>query len=171
MLIYLLEVCQDWGGQEGGFLVDILGSWSEIWKTGSSFMSWRMFFSCVQQRKNATQEMRSGLFILKKIPWKFHVDIFIRSVLGMGGQEGGYLAYVEGFWSETWRTGYPWCHGWCFSTLRKTPWKFSVDIFIRSLLGIGGQEEWYLEDVEGSWLETWRFGSPLTSWMIFSYPK
>ena len=28
----------------------------------------------------------------------------------------------------------------------------------------------YLEDIEGSWLETWRTGSFLTSWMMFFYP-
>ena len=33
------------------------------------------------------------------------------------------------------------------------------------------QEGGYLEDVEGSWPETWRTESFLTSWMMFFYPK
>ena len=36
---------------------------------------------------------------------KIQVDIFIRSVSGRGGQEGGYLEDVEGSRPETWRTG------------------------------------------------------------------
>ena len=42
---------------------------------------------------------------LRKIPWNFSAVIFIRIVSRMGGQEGGYLEDVEGFWPETWRTG------------------------------------------------------------------
>ena len=33
------------------------------------------------------------------------------------------------------------------------------------------QERGYLEDVEGSWPETWRTWLFLTSWMMFFYPK
>ena len=36
---------------------------------------------------------------------------------------------------------------------------------------LGGQEGGELEDIEGSWLEEWRTGSFLTSWMMFFYPK
>ena len=89
----------------------------------------------------------------------------------MGGQEGG-----------TWRTlrvpdrrhggqGHSWCHGWCFFTLRKIPWKFHVDIFIRSVSRMGGPSWGYLEDIEGSWTETWRTWSSLMSWMILFYPQ
>ena len=35
-------------------------------------------------------------FKLRKIPSMFYVDIFIRSVSGMGGPERGYLEDVEG---------------------------------------------------------------------------
>ena len=35
----------------------------------------------------------------------------------------------------------------------------------------GGQEGRYLEDIGGSWLETWRTGSFLTSWIMFFYSK
>ena len=44
-------------------------------------------------------------FTLWKIPWKFPVDISIITVSEMGGQEGGYLEDVEGFWRKTWRSG------------------------------------------------------------------
>ena len=82
----------------------------------------------------------------------------------------------------TWRTlrfpdrrhggqGHPWQHGWCFFTLRKIPWKFRVDIFIRSVSGMGGQEGGYLEEVEGSWPETWRTGLSMTLWMYLVDPK
>ena len=36
---------------------------------------------------------------------------------------------------------------------------------------MGGQEGGYLEDIEGSWPETWRTRLFLTSWMTFFYPK
>ena len=67
--------------------------------------------------------------------------------------------------------GHPWCHRWCFFTLRKIPWKLCVVIIIRNVSGIGGHERGYLENVEGSWSETWRKGSSLMSWMMFVYPK
>ena len=60
--ISLLEECQEWGGS---------------WRTGSSLMSWMMFFT------------------LWNIPCKFHVDFFIISMSGMGGQNGGYLEDIE----------------------------------------------------------------------------
>ena len=50
-------------------------------------------------------------------------------------------------------------------------WNFYVNIFIGSVSGRGGQEGGYLEDVGGSWPETWRTGSFLTSWMMLFYPK
>ena len=70
----------------------------------------------------------------------------------------------------TWRTlrvperrlgghGHPWCHGWSCLTLRTILWKFHVVIFIRSVSRLGGPSLGYLEDVEGSWWETWRTGS------------
>ena len=104
------------------------------------------------------------------MPWKFRVDIAIRSVSGRGGQEGGDLEDIEGSWPETWRT-------WLFLTSwmmffypNEHTQKFCVDISIRSPSGRGGQEGGYLEDVEGSWLDTWRTWLFLTLWMIF-YPK
>ena len=82
----------------------------------------------------------------------------------------------------TWRTvrvsdrrhggqGHSWRHEWCFFTPRKIAWKFCVDISIRSVSRMGGQEGGYLEDVDGSWPETWRSGSSLTSWMMMFDPK
>ena len=67
--------------------------------------------------------------------------------------------------------GHTWCHKWSCLTLRKIPLKFCVIIFIRSVSGVGGHEWGYLEDAEGSWSETWRAGSFLTSWIMFFYPK
>ena len=67
--------------------------------------------------------------------------------------------------------GHSWCHEWCLFIPRKIPWKFRVDISIRSVSGRGGQEGGDLEDIEGSWLEIWRTWSFLTSWMMFFYPK
>ena len=91
-------------------------------------------------------------------------------------QEGGFL------YGGTWRVlrvpdrrlkgqGHPWCHGWPCLTPMKIPWKFRVDIFIRSVSRMGGPSWEYLEDVEGSWQETWRTGSSLTSWMYLVDPK
>ena len=45
------------------------------------------------------------LFIIRKIPWKFYVDIFMGSVSGRWDQEVGYLEDVEGPWQETWSIG------------------------------------------------------------------
>ena len=56
---------------------------------------------------------------------------------------------------------HPWCHGWPCLIQRKITWKFCVDIFIRSVSRIGGPLWGYLEDVEGSWQETWRIGSSM----------
>ena len=112
--------------------------------------------------------MEDVFFTLRMIPWKFCVDISIRSKSGRGVKKGG-----------TWKTvkfqthggqGHSWHHEWCFFTLRKVHWKFHVDILIRSVSGRGVKKGGYLEDIEGSWLETWRTGSFLTSWMMFFYP-
>ena len=62
--------------------------------------------------------------------------------------------------------GHPWCRGWPCLTQRKIPRKFHGYIFIRRLSGIGGQEWWYLEDIEVSWQKTLRTGSSLMLWMI-----
>ena len=40
----------------------------------------------------------------RKITWKFHVDIFIRSISRMKGPSWGYLEVIESSWHETWRT-------------------------------------------------------------------
>ena len=116
-------MCVRKGGSRTEVLEDVECSWSETWRTGSSLISWMMFFT------------------LRKIPWKLAVDISIRSVSGMGVQEGAYLEDVEGFWLETYRTGSFLMSGMMFFTQSKIPWKFCVDILIRSVSGIGGQED------------------------------
>ena len=150
----------------------------------------------------------------RKIPWKFCVDIFIRSVSRMGVLVGrwefltGDLEDMDDlFWPQrrypesfvlislievcqewgvlrggTWRTlrvpdrrlweqGHSWCHQRPCFTQRKIPWKFCVDILIRSVLRMGGPSWGYLGDVKGSWQRTWMTGSSLMSWMILFYPK
>ena len=58
-----------------------------------------------------------------------------------------------------------------FFSPRNIPWKFRVDSSIRSVSGRGGQEGGDLEDVEGSWPETWRTWLFLTSSMMFFLPQ
>ena len=134
-------------------------------------------------------------FAQRKIPWKFRVDIFIRSVSRMGGLPGetwrtgslsldcvkislSWLNYKYHFWSskdncsicrchfsrDRFNTfpveicggqGNPWCHGWPCLTQRRIPWKFRFNIFIRSVSRRGIPLWWYLEDIEGSWQDTW----------------
>ena len=97
--------------------------------------------------------------------------ISLLEVCQEGGQEGG-----------TWRMlrvpdcrhvgqGHYWRHEWCFFTSKKIPWKFCVDISMGSVSGRGDQEGGYLEDIEGSWLETWMTGSLWTWRRISFYPK
>ena len=75
----------------------------------------------------------SIFFTPRKIPWKFHVDILIRSVSGRRGQEGGTWGMLRVPERRHEGHGYPWCHEWCFFTPRKIPWKFHVDISIISV--------------------------------------
>ena len=150
MLISQLKVCQEWGSRRGTWRMLRVPDWRHGGQGYPWFHGWRFF-------------------TLKKIPWKFSVDIFIRSVSELGGQEGGYLKEVEGSWLETWRTGSPMMS--CFFTLRMIPWKFCVDIYIRIVSGRGGQERGYLEDIEGFWRKTWRTWSFLMSWMMFFLPQ
>ena len=67
--------------------------------------------------------------------------------------------------------GNPWCPRWSCSTLRKIPWKFHVDIIIKSVSGRGCQEWGDLEDIEGSWPQTWRTGSSIKLWMYLVDPR
>ena len=73
----------------------------------------------------------------KKVPWKFHVDIFSRSVSEIRGQWGGTWRTLR---VSDWRLGghhHSWCHGWSYFIPRKLLWKFCVHIFIRSVSGMG----------------------------------
>ena len=67
--------------------------------------------------------------------------------------------------------GHTWHHESSWLTQRKTSWKFDVDIFIRSVSGIPCLWRGYLEDIEGSWQETWRTESSRTSWITLVKPK
>ena len=75
MLISLLEVCQEWGFKNGGTWRTLRVPDWKAWRTGSSLISWMI------------------LFAPRKIPWKFCVDIYIRSVSRMGvlGGRWGFL--------------------------------------------------------------------------------
>ena len=66
--------------------------------------------------------------------------------------------------------GHSWCLVLSYITPRKTFWKFCVDICIGSVSRVTGQEWGHLEDIEGSWLETWRTWSVLMSLVILFYP-
>ena len=148
LLISLLEVCQEWGVLNGG-------TWRTL-RVPDRILGWQGHSWCHWW----------CLLTPKKIPWKFCVDIFFRSLSRMGVLNG-----------VTWRMlrfpdrrigwqDHPWCHGWPCLTLRKIAWKFCVDIFIRSVSRMGGPPWEYLED----WLETWRTGSSLMTWIYFVDP-
>ena len=92
-------------------------------------LCWYLNYKCV--RKGGSR--RGGLGIFESTKKLGRVDISIKSVSGRGVKKGG-----------IWRTlrvpdrrhgghGHSWCHEWCFFTPRKIPWKFCVDISIRSV--------------------------------------
>ena len=137
------------GGQKGGYLVDVGGSWPETWMTGSFLTSKMMFF------------LARG-----KCPEKFML-ISQWEVCQEGGVKKGYTL-------RTWRVpdrrhgwqDHSWSHEWCPFSLRNIPWKFQVNIFICCevirVLGVNGQlprrereERWEREERErdetGSW--------------------
>ena len=70
----------------------------------------------------------------RKIPCKFHVAIFIRSVSRIGGvlYGGTWRILRVPDWRRGWQ-GQSWCHEWCSFTLRNISWKFCVNISIRSV--------------------------------------
>ena len=79
--------------------------------------------------------------------------------------------------SHTWRMlmvpdrtlggwGYPWRHGSSWYMVLDLCAKFQLSSMIRSVSRTPYPLSPYLEDVDGSWLETWRMGSFLTSWVV-----
>ena len=62
-----------------------------------------------------------------------------------------------------WELGHPWFYGWCLFTLFKIPWKFRVDISIRSVSGMGV--------LGGHWRFLIRTGSSLRTWMTMFDPQ
>ena len=151
--ISLLEVCQEWGVKNGGTWRTLRAPDSRLGGQGHPWCH------------------RWSFLTLRKILWKFRVDIFIKSMSGIGGQEGGYLEDFECSWLDTWRTGSSLMSWMILFYAKGISWKFCVDIFIRSVSRRGGQQRVNLEDAEGSWRETWRTGSFLTSWMTMVDPK
>ena len=86
VLISLLEVCQEWGFLHGG-------TWRRLRvpdrRLGGQCHPWRHGWPCLTPRK---------------IPWKFCVGTFIRSVSRMGGPAWRYLEDTDGSWQVTWMT-------------------------------------------------------------------
>ena len=186
------------GGQERGYLEDVEDSWPETWRTGSSLMSWLMFFhpkddtmkvscwylywKCVlgglwglpdRRHEGLGHSWRHEWCFLtqRKIPWKFCVHIFIGSASGSGGQEGGYLEDIEGSWSETWRTWLFLMSWMMFLYPKEDTRKVLCWYLYWKYVRKGGSKRGDLEDIEGSWQETWRTGSSLMSWMTLFDPK
>ena len=84
--------------------------------------------------------------------------------------------------SHTWRTlmvpdwrlggwGHPWRHGSSWYVILDLCTKFQLCSMIRSASRTPPSSKSYLEDAEGSWLETWRMGSSLTCWIILEDPQ
>ena len=142
------------GGQEWGYLEDVESSWLETWRTESSLKSWMTFFD-------------------PKIKYseRFMLISLLEVCQEWGVKNGGTLRTLRVPDQRLGGQGHPWCHVWSCLTPRKIPWKFHGDIFIRSVSRMEGPSWGYLEDVEGSWPETWMTESSLMSWMILFDPK
>ena len=82
--------------------------------------------------------------------------------MGKGGGTWRILRFPDRMWVGQ---VHSWSHGWPYFPLRKLPWKFHFDIFIRHLSRMEGHSSWYLADIEGSWWDTWMTGSSLISLM------
>ena len=149
------------------YLEDIEGSWPKTCMIRSSLMSymivfdpkedalkvlcWYLYYKCVKNAGSRrgvlggcwgilTRNLKARVILhvidylflnLRKIPWKFSVDIFIRSVSRIGGSRRG----------GTWRMlrvpdcrllgeGHPWCYGSTWCSPRIISWKFCINIWI-----------------------------------------
>ena len=115
MMLSLIEVCQEWGVLYGGtWRILRVPDWRHGWQGNTCRHEWCSF-------------------TLRNIPWKFCVNISIRSVSRRGVKKGvtWRMLRVPDQWLG-WH-GHSWSHEWCSSTPRKIPWKFCVDISIRSV--------------------------------------
>ena len=92
-------------------------------------------------------------------------------IMILGGQEGGYLEDIEGSWSETWRTWLFLMSWMMFPYPKEDTLKVLFWYLYWKYVRKGGSRRGDLEDIEGSWQETWRTGSSMMSWMMFFYPK
>ena len=192
MLISLLKVCQEWGVIHGGTWRisrvpnSRLGGQSHLWchrfpcstPLSSLGMCWKWgvihegtwTIFRVPDRIHGWQghPWYHELLCLtpRKIPWKFGVYIFIKSESRRGVINGGTWMMLTVPDRRLGGQGHSWCHAGRCLTQRKIPWNICIYIFIRSVSRTegGGQEVGYLEDVEGSWSETWRTGSSMMSW-------
>ena len=65
-----------------------------------------------------------------------------------------------------WWGGHPWHHGLSWYVVPNLCAKFQLSSMIRSVSRTPHPWNPYLEEVDGSWLGTWRMGSSLLSWII-----
>ena len=145
-------MCQEWGGQEEGYLE---GHWGFLTRDrGQGHSWWHGFF-----------------FTPGRILWKLCVDIFIRSVSGMGSRKWvheGRWGFLIGDMED--RVILDVMED-VFYCLRKIPSKFRVDIFIRSISWKGGSRREALGGCWGSWSGTWWTWPSLMSWINMVDPK
>ena len=85
-------------------------------------------------------------------------------------------------WSHTWRTlkvsdwrlgglGHPWYHISLWYFIIYLCAKFQLSSMHRSVSRTSPSSKSYLEDAEGSWLETWGIGSSFKCWIILGDPR
>ena len=106
VLISQLEVCQEGGVKKGGTRMTLR---IPDRRQGGHGHSWRHEWC---------------FFTPRKIPWKFRVDISIRSVSRRGGQEGGTLSTLRAPDRRHGGQGHPWDHEWCFLPKGRYPENF-----------------------------------------------
>jgi len=120
----------------------ILGGWGHSWRHGSS---WYVFLdlyakfqlSSMDGSVSRTLHPRSHTWRTLKVP-----------------------DWILGGWSHSWHNGSSWY------VIFDLCAKFQHSSMNRSVSRTPPSSKSYLEDVEGSWLDTWRMGSFLTSWIV-----
>ena len=149
MLISLLEVCQEGGVKKRGTWRTLGGSWLETWRTGLFLTSWMMFFYPNEDT-------------LKILCWYLNYKCIRkgRSRRGVLGGRWGLLTrpmedvVIPVFMNDV------------FLSQGRYPEHF-VLIYNYKCVKNGGSRRGYMDDIEGSWSDTWRTGSSLMSGMIF----
>ena len=144
------------GGHSWGYLEEIEGFWQETWMTGSSKMSWMT------------------LFDPKKIPWKFCIDIFIRSVSKNGLLHRGTWGTLGVPDRRLGGQGHIGCHECTWQTPMIMSWKFRVIIFIfgwNMRVSYHGKKMWQTDNHTNTHtllILVWDKNAPLTLFFQFS---